>query len=88
MFFVYILQSRSSSRFYIGHTDNILDRFNRHRAGRSKSTRGRGPWWMPYYEVHATRSDAATRERQLKGWKSAAAIRKLIQSSGLHVDTL
>jgi putative endonuclease len=49
MYFVYILQSERTGRFYIGMTDHLLRRFNQHRRGYNKSTRGRGPWQMPYY---------------------------------------
>ena len=81
MYFVYILQSQRTGRFYIGHTDNLLDRFNRHRAGRSKATKGRGPWWMPYYEVHDSRAEASQREREIKAWKSALVIQELITTN-------
>ena len=78
MYYLYILQSESSGRFYVGHCENLLVRFHQHRNGYSKSTRGRGPWWMPYWEVHPTRSAAMARERALKAMKSSQGIRRLI----------
>ncbi|RLD09871.1 MAG: GIY-YIG nuclease family protein [Chlamydiae bacterium] len=78
MYFVYILQSLSSGRFYIGSTDNILRRFHEHQSGFTKSTRNRGPWHMPYYEIHKDRSAATNRERELKRKKSAESIRRII----------
>ncbi|MCK5852920.1 GIY-YIG nuclease family protein [bacterium] len=58
MYFVYILQSLSTSKYYIGSTNNILRRFHQHQSGYSKSTRNRGPWFMPYYEIYKSRSEA------------------------------
>ena len=81
MYFVYILQSTSTGRFYVGHCDHLLRRFHEHRTGQNSSTRNRGPWWMPYYEVHASRGEAMTRENDIKRMKSAASIRAIIESA-------
>ena len=81
MYFVYILQSKSSGRFYIGSTDHLIRRFNEHCSGENISTRYRGPWWVPYYEIFDTRADALTREKQFKSWKSARAIQNLIANA-------
>jgi putative endonuclease len=78
MCFVYILESRRSGRFYIGCTEDLLRRFHEHASGQTQSTRDRGPWLMCHWEAFATLSEARRRERQLKRWKSAAAIRRLL----------
>ncbi|MGD9873120.1 MAG: GIY-YIG nuclease family protein [Kiritimatiellia bacterium] len=75
MFFVCILQNTSTGRFYIGHCDNLIRRFNEHRDGQNKSTRNRGSWWMPCYETYPARSEAMKREMQLKRMKSSLSIR-------------
>ena len=79
MHFVYILQSLSNGRFYIGSTNNIIRRFYEHCSGNTKSTRHKGPWVMPYYEIYETKQEATKRERELKRKKSAISIRKLIE---------
>jgi putative endonuclease len=88
IFFVYILQSFSTCKFYIGHCDHLIERFYEHEAGYSAATRGRGPWWMPYFEVFATRGEAMKREAQLKRMKSHARIKSLIlrRYPGLDVE--
>src|SRR5690606_12001083 len=43
-FHVYILQSKTSGRLYIGHTQDLERRMQEHAAGQTRSTRGRGPW--------------------------------------------
>ena len=78
MFHLYILQSETTGRFYVGHCENLLTRFDQHRNGHNKSTRGRGPWWMPYWEAHPSRSAAMAREHEIKAKKSAASIRRII----------
>jgi putative endonuclease len=83
MYFVYVLQSLSTNLYYIGVTDDLLRRFHQHQTGRSTFTHGRGPWWMPYYEIHPDRRTALLRERELKSWKSVSRMARLIQSSGL-----
>jgi putative endonuclease len=81
MYFVYILQSLSTKRFYVGQCDHLIERFHEHQTGRTVSTRNRGTWWMPYYEVYPTRAEAMKREREIKAKKSAQSIRRLIQHS-------
>ena len=81
MYYVYILQSLRTGRFYIGQCDQLIQRFHRHQAGHTPSTRNRGPWWMPYYETYATRGEAVRRERELKRKKNAQVIRELIMRS-------
>jgi putative endonuclease len=44
MFFVYIIKSINSNRYYIGHTSDLEERLKTHIENRSKATRLRGPW--------------------------------------------
>ena len=79
MYFVYILQSLSNSRFYVGHCEALIQRFQQHQRGWNKSTKGRSPWSMPYYETYMTRAEAVRRERELKAKKSVESLRRVIQ---------
>jgi putative endonuclease len=85
MFYIYILQSESSGRFYIGHTNNLDRRLAEHNDPASKNSlttkRFSGPWQLVHSEQFATRSEAMAREKQIKSWKSRAAIRDLIEKS-------
>lgn len=82
MFFCYILQSQKSGRNYTGHAEDLDVRLHDHNRGHVTATRGKGPWILVHFEPFETRPEAARRERQIKSWKSAAAIRKLIEQSG------
>ena len=62
-FILYILQSSKSGKLYIGQTENIEDRLNRHNKGYSKSTKFGIPWELIYTEEYATRSEAMKREK-------------------------
>ena len=85
MYFVCILQSISSGRFYVGQYDHLIERFREHERGANRAIRSRGPWWMPYYEVHPTRADALRREREIKTKKSAISIRRIIARGGADI---
>jgi putative endonuclease len=78
---VYVLQSQTTQRFYIGCTERGLARLAEHQRGQTLSTRGRGPWVLVYQEEYVLLADALRRERQIKKWKSHRSIAELIQAS-------
>jgi putative endonuclease len=78
---IYVLQSESSKRFYIGCAEQPEVRLAEHQRGQTISTRSRGPWTLMYQERFDTLSEARRRERQLKSWKSHRSIQELINSS-------
>jgi putative endonuclease len=81
VFFVYILQSETTGRFYVGHAQDLSVRLEEHNTGRSPATRRRGPWKLVHTEEFATRAEAMARETQIKSWKSSKAINALIAGS-------
>jgi len=74
---VYVLQSESTHRFYIGSTSNIATRLSEHNRGQTKSTRGRGPWLLRWTKEFNTRRDAVKFELHLKSLKSHRAIEEM-----------
>ena len=78
MAFLYILQSTSTQRFYIGSTTDPKRRLDEHQRGQTPSTRNRGPWRLVYLEEFPDLKAAQRRERSLKAWKSHKAIAHLI----------
>lgn len=86
MFSMYILQSSTSGRYYIGHTDAISRRLTEHNLGMTKYTRREKPWKVVYVESYVTRSAAMKRESEIKRKKSRKYIEKLIES-GERPDT-
>src|SRR5665213_1438523 len=80
MTYVYVLESQSTKKFYIGCTAQVSVRLAEHQRGQTASTRGRGPWALAYEEEFETLSGALCRERQLKAWKSHRSIQELIDA--------
>jgi putative endonuclease len=79
MFYTYILQSEKSGRYYIGHTENIEARLQRHNTGKVKATKNKGPWVLISYETFETKAEANSRELYIKSMKSRVFIEKLIK---------
>ena len=77
-FHLYILQSEKTTKYYIGSTGNLQDRFTRHNSGRSKATKAGIPWLLVYTEDFDSRSEAIKRENEIKAWKSHTRIAQMI----------
>ena len=71
---VYILQSQTTGKYYVGSTINLDRRLSEHQRHHSPYTRGRGPWQLVYHESHVDLQAARKREREIKGWKSHGRI--------------
>ena len=68
MWCVYILKCADDS-FYVGHTDNLPQRIERHNTGRASAwTESRLPIKLVYKEICENKKDAVRRERQIKKW--------------------
>ena len=67
-FWVYILQCADRS-YYTGHTDNLEVRIAKHQSGEIEGyTSSRLPARLCFTEEFATREEALSCERQIKGW--------------------
>ncbi len=66
MCFLYILQSESSGRFYVGSTDDLDRRLSEHHRGHTASTRCRGPRKLVYTEPLETLIQARLRELEIQ----------------------
>ena len=91
-FCTYIIQSESTGRYYIGHTQDIEQRLAQHNThsfiGSSATKRIKGPWKVVYSQPCNSRSDAMKLEKKIKSWKSKNAIDSLIKSSVGRVPIL
>lgn len=66
MYYVYILRSESDRRWYTGCTENLRKRVEEHASGKVRTTKGRGPFELIYYEACRDVHDAYRREKYLK----------------------
>ncbi len=80
-FYVYILQSETTGRYYVGPTEHLEDRLAYHNADYSLALRNRGPWKLVYSETYATRSEAVRREQYIKRQKDREFIERLLSAS-------
>lgn len=78
MHHVYVLESLTTGRRYIGATQDLKRRLMDHNRGKNFSVRGRDPFKIIYTESFVTRADAEARERQLKSFKGGHALRRLL----------
>jgi putative endonuclease len=78
MYFVYILRSVPTGRYYVGSTGDIDARLVKHNKGYSKATKPYLPWELVYVEEYTLKSDAIKREYEIKRHHSRAFIEQLI----------
>jgi putative endonuclease len=79
MWFVYILYSAKIDRYYIGTTEDLQWRLERHNNGWGKYTKRGIPWTIVYFEQFKNKSDAFKREREIKNKKSKKYIEDIIK---------
>jgi putative endonuclease len=72
MFYVYILQSEITGKYYIGSTKNVSQRLARHNAKMVLSTKHYCPWQLIHTELFGTLSHVRRRELEIKSWKNPA----------------
>ena len=90
MLYVYILFSESKNRYYVGQTNNISNRLERHNSGTQLATKFGVPWKIIIYFELETRSDAIVLEQKIKkrGAKGFTCNRAIIQYHGVILLTL
>jgi putative endonuclease len=70
-FVVYALKSLKTGRIYLGQTEDLAARLERHNAGAVDSTREDRPWNAVAQEGFATREEARWLEYRLKRSRGA-----------------
>jgi len=79
MFWIYILRSEPTGRYYVvmsAHPDRRLEFYNS--AGNGYTTRNR-PWILVFRKAYSSRHDALLAERRIKKWKSRVMIDRLVR---------
>ncbi|MCB1043887.1 MAG: GIY-YIG nuclease family protein [Acidobacteria bacterium] len=70
VFWVYILQSQTSGRFYCGQTDDLVRRLREHNdphyQGSKTTKRFKGPWIVVWNRTCSTRAKAMELETHIK----------------------
>ncbi|HKM89393.1 MAG TPA: GIY-YIG nuclease family protein [Candidatus Acidoferrales bacterium] len=79
--FVYVLESLSTGRYYVGSTSDLMHRLEEHNAPEtnpSRWTRSRGPWKLVFSKEFGSAAESLRAERFVKRMKSRAYIEKLV----------
>ena len=80
MFYVYAISSLNHNYIYVGLTQDITERLNRHNRGRERTTKFYRPFKLIYTEEVATRPEARIREKYLKSGVGKEKLRRIKNS--------
>ena len=75
---LYILQSESAERYYVGISSDPQRRLGYHNTVETGFTARYRPWKIVYTRTFFSRKDAQRAEQTVKRWKSRVMIEKLI----------
>jgi len=78
MFYVYIIKSSKTNKYYIGYTNNLERRLFEHNHNNTQSLKNKGPFILIYKEQFINKLDATKRERQIKSYKGGNEFKKLL----------
>jgi putative endonuclease len=80
--YVYMLASAPYGTLYIGLTSDLVRRVWQHKCNFVEGfTKTYGVHRLVWYEIHADRLAAMTRERQMKLWKRSWKIRLIVKEN-------
>jgi putative endonuclease len=66
MYYVYILWSEQLQKYYVGSSNNLNDRMQRHNAGQGKYTSKGVPWILKWSITFPARGEAFRLEQKIK----------------------
>ncbi len=79
-FYVYVLESLKDKQRYIGYTNNLRERLEKHEKGQSLATRPRLPMKLIYFEACTNQEDAMRREKYFKTTYGRRSLAKRLKS--------
>jgi len=85
MYYVYILQSEKTGRYYIGSSNNISRRLQEHNAGQTASLSYQRPLKVVFYQGYDNMKIARGIERRLKKLKSRVIIEHIIREGKIKL---
>ena len=78
-YYVYILLSKKDHKFYVGFTEDLVQRFRLHNDGKVNSTKSRRPLELIFYEAYKNKYDALRREKYFKTSKGKTTIQSMLK---------
>ncbi len=77
-YFVYVIKSEKDGSLYKGITDNLERRLKQHNLGKNRSTKGKGPYTLVYFEECQDRRSARLKEIFFKSGIGREQLKNLI----------
>jgi putative endonuclease len=77
-YFVYILKSETTDKYYTGISQNPIKRLHYHNTLEKGFTSRYRPWEIVFIKEYDSKEIAATVEKKIKKWKSKKMIKLLI----------
>ena len=77
-FVTYILQSKTTQRYYIGYTSNLTQRLTKHNNRGSRWTKYGIPWIIVYTKMFTTKREAIQHEHLLKKLENRNFLEQMI----------
>lgn len=78
-YYVYVLHSLVKDFTYIGYSEDLKKRFERHNSGFVQSTKAFKPYVLIFYEAYRSMSDAKRREMYLKTNKGRQTLMTMLK---------
>jgi putative endonuclease len=86
-YYVYIVSNFARTTFYIGVTNNIINRIWQHKNGKGGYfTKKYKCHFLMYYEEYSEVIDAISREKNLKNWKREWKINLIRKENSEMID--
>ena len=87
-FYIYILTNKINTCFYIGVTNNLINRISQHKNKKNINsfTAKYNINKLVYYEEYQYIQDAIQREKELKGWKQYKKIELIKSKNNSFID--
>lgn len=86
-YFTYVLKNSKTDRIYIGQTNDLENRLNRHnnllknkKTSFTSKNKNNGTWNLFYSEEFSDRKMAIKREKELKSFRGREFIKNLIKN--------
>jgi len=79
IYYIYILYSASLNKYYVGSTEDVYGRLEKHLQNHKGFTGKAKDWVLKYTETYNSKSESIKRELQIKKWKSRKMIEGLIE---------
>lgn len=78
-YYVYVLESISHARVYVGYTKDLKKRLPEHNSGLNFSTKPYLPWQLIHFEAYRNLQDAKRREKYLKKSQGMRLLKRMLK---------